>query len=175
MRSSAVILACLLLVARLCAQKQKREPLTDAQADQVAAAGTEPNERVALYTKFLDEHAETIKGLTSRVRSAGRSRRLDDELQDFTALMDELNANLDVYSERKSDIRKALKPLTEATERWLETLRALSAEPAFELARTEAIESAEDLAGQAKRLLAEQTEYFKLHKDEQGQERKVGQ
>jgi hypothetical protein len=50
-------------------------------------------------------------------------------------------------------------------------LKALPGEAGFDLARKEAIESEEDLADQAKRLLSEQTEYFNLHKDEQGQER----
>jgi hypothetical protein len=172
MRCLAAILACLLLAAPLRAQKEKREPLTDAQIDQIREAGLDPNERVTLYTKFLNEDAEAIKELSTRARSAGRSRRLDDALQNFTALMDELGENLDVYSERKSDIRKALKPLNEATGHWLEILRSLSAEPAFELSLKEAIESGEDLAGQAMDLLAEQAEYFKLHKDEKGQERK---
>jgi hypothetical protein len=64
-----------------------------------------------------------------------------------------------------------LKPLTEATQRWLGILRALAGEPGFDLARKEAIESGEDLAEQATRLLQEQTDYFKLHKDEAGQDR----
>ena len=50
-------------------------------------------------------------------------------------------------------------------------MRALPGEPSFDLARKEAIESGEDLAAQAKRLLTEQTEYFNLHKDEQNQDR----
>jgi hypothetical protein len=152
-------------------QKDKREPLTEAQADQIAEAGIDPNARVALYTKFLNEHAEVIKSLTNRAKSEARARHLDNELQDFTALMDECGANLDVYSDRHADIRKALKPLTEDTAKWLGILRALAGEPSFDLARKEAIESGEDLADQAKRLLTEQTEYFNLHKDEQGQDR----
>jgi hypothetical protein len=170
-RFLAAILACLLLAAPAPSQKNKREPLTEAQIDEISEAGLDPNERVTLYTKYLNEHAESIKALTARARSAGRSQRLDNELQDFTALMDELGSNLDQYSERKADIRKALKPLAEASERWLGILRALAGEPAFDLARKEAIESGEDLAGDAKRLLTEQTEYFKAHKDEQGQQR----
>ena len=171
LRRFAAFLVCLLLAAPLCAQKEKREPLTEAQIEKIREAGIDPSERVTIYTKILDEHAETIKGLTKRSISAGRSRHLDDELQDFTALMDELGSNLDIYSERKADIRKALKPLNEATEHWLAILRALAGEPAFDLSRKEAIESGEDLADQAKRLLTEQTEYFDLHKDEKGQER----
>jgi len=170
-RCAATILSCLLLAASAHSQKEKREPLNEAQIEEIREAGIDPNKRVSLYTKFLDQHAETIKGLTSRVRSEGRAHRLDNELQDLTALMDELGSNLDIYSERKADIRKALKPLNESTPRWLGMLRALAGEPAFDLARKEAIESAEDLTDNAKRMENEQTEYFNLHKDEQGQER----
>jgi len=85
--------------------------------------------------------------------------------------MDELGENLDVYSDRKADIRKALKGLNDAAPRWVGILRALAGEPGFELSRKEAIESVEDLADQAKRLLTEQTDYFNAHKEEQGQDR----
>lgn len=152
-------------------QKEKREPLTGPQIEEIREAGIYPDERVSLYTKFINQHADTIKGLTPRAKSNARSQRLDGELQDFTALMDELGTNLDVYSERKADIRKALKSLDEATPRWLGILRTLAGESGFDLARKEAIESGEDLADEAKRLLIEQTEYFKEHKDEANQER----
>lgn len=153
------------------AQKEKREPLTGAQIEQIREAGIFPDERVSLYTKFINEHADTIKGLTSRAKSAGRVQRLDGELQDLTALMDELGDNLDVYSDRKADIRKALKTLSDSAPRWLGIVRALAGEPGFDLARKEAIESGEDLADHAKRLLTEQTDYFNEHKEEKGQER----
>jgi hypothetical protein len=170
-RCIALTLTCLFLVPTLSAQKDKPEPLTEAQIEEIREAGIVPNDRVSLYTKFLNEHAETIKSLTDRSKSLARAKRLDEELQNLTALMDEFGSNLDMYSERHADIRKALKPLTESTDRWLGILRALAGEPGFDLARKEAIESGEDLADQAKRLLAEQTEYFKLHKDEEGQQR----
>ena len=167
----AAVLVCLLGALPLAAQKEKREPLTEAQIEQIREAGVDPGARVGLYTKFLTEHAEVIMGLAGRVKSEARSRRLDDELQDFTALMDELGSNLDLYSDRRADIRKALKSLTEATQNWLTILRALAGEPGFDLARKESIESGEDLADQASTLLKEQTNYFDLHKDERGQER----
>src|SRR5215472_2861748 len=171
-------LGCFLVIALSClcashlsAQKEKREPLTGPQIEQIREAGIYPDDRVNLYTKFLGEHADTIKGLTSRAKSPSRAQRLDGELQDLTALMDELGSNLDVFSERKADLRKALKNLNDATPHWLGILRALAGEPGFELARKEAIESGEDLADQGKRLLTEQTDYFNEHKDEKGQER----
>ena len=170
-RSFAMMLAFLLLSAPLCAQKEKREPLNEKQIEEIREAGIDPNKRVSLYTKYLDEHALTIKGLSSRVRSDQRAHRLDGELQDLTALMDELGSNLDVYSDRKADIRKALKPLYESSQRWLGILRGLAGEHDFDLARKEAIESGEELADQVTRLQNEQTEYFNLHKDERQQER----
>jgi hypothetical protein len=176
LRSIASILFCVLAGASafapvMRAQKDKPEPLTEAQIEEIREAGIDPNGRVALYTKYLNEHADTIKSLTSRSKSLNRAKRLDEELQNLTALMDEFGSNLDVYSDRHADIRRGLKPLTESTDRWLAILRALAGEPSFDVARKEAIESGEDLADQAKRLLTEQTEYFKLHKDEQNQDR----
>ena len=169
------IVLCVVLLTPLAqpllAQKNKPEPLTETQVDQIAEAGIDPNQRVILYPKFLNERADTIKSLTKRSKSPARAKRIDDELQNLTALMDEFGSNLDVYSDRHADIRKGLKPLPDETQKWLGILRALIGEPSFDEARKEAIESGEDLADQAKRLLSEQTEYFNLHKDEQHQDR----
>jgi ABC-type transporter Mla subunit MlaD len=171
LRCLPAILLCLLFAAPLSAQKQKREPLTEAQVEKIAEAGVDPNARVALYTQFLNEHADDIKSLTNRKVSDARANRLNGALQDFTALMDELGDNLDMFSDRKADIRKSLKALADAAPRWQNILRALAGEPAFSLARKEAIESGEDLFGQANRLLQEQTDYFKQHPDQAGQDR----
>jgi len=171
MRLVPAILLCLIIATPLGAQKQKREPLTEVQVEKIAEAGIDPNARVALYTQYLNEHAEAIKALSKRATSDARASRLNDALEDFTALMDELGDNLDLFSDRKADIRKSLQALNEATPRWQGILRALAGEPGFSLARKEAIESGEDLSDQAKRLLQEQSDYFKQHPDEAGQDR----
>jgi hypothetical protein len=167
------LLLWLLIPSGIClhAQHVRTASLTEAEIELVREASVFPEERVKLYTKFLEERADKIKSLTGRPRSAQRVLKLDDVLQDFTALMDETGSNLDQYSDRHSDIRKALKPLTEATPRWLNILRVLPGESGFDLARKEAIESGEELADQATRLLREQEEYFATHKDEKNQER----
>lgn len=170
-RLAAVMVGSLLFAAPAHTQREKREPLTGPQIEEIREAGIDPNKRITIYTRILNEHAETIKGLTNRVRSDQRAHRLDNELQDFAALIDELGSNLDEYSDRKADIRKALKELAESSQRWLGILRALAGEPGFDLSRKDAIESADDLTDQATRLDNEQTEYFNLHKDERGQER----
>ncbi|MGO8933500.1 MAG: hypothetical protein ACLPLZ_12445 [Terracidiphilus sp.] len=171
MRTLAAILFSLLIAAPLAAQKEKREPLTDAQQDQIAEAGIDPVARVGLYVKFLDDHSDTIKGLITRAHTTARIQRLNGELEDFAALIDELDDNLDVYSERKADLRKSLKGLNEGVARWQAVLHALPRETGFELSLKEAFDSIADLSDQAKQLTTDQEAYFKAHPDEKGQDR----
>jgi hypothetical protein len=171
MRTLVAILLSLLIAAPLVAQKEKREPLTEAQQDQIAEAGIDPVARVDLYVKFLDDHSDTIKGLTTRAHTAARIQRLNGELEDFAALIDELGDNLDVYSGRKADIRKSLKGLNEGIARWQAVLHGLPSEPGFELSLKEAFDSIGDLSDSAKQITADQEAYFKAHPDEKGQDR----
>ena len=171
MRMFATIFLCLMLAAPIAAQKQKREPLTEVETDKIAEAGIDPNARVGLYMQFLNERADAIKKLAGRAHSDARAYRMSDALQDFSALEDELDDNLDVFADRKADIRESLKKLNEAVARWQSMLHALASEPGFELEQKEAIASGEDLATQASDLLKTQTEYFKQHPDEAGQDR----
>ena len=129
MRRLVAFVLCLIVASPLLAQKQKREPLTDAQVEKIAEAGIDPDARVALYTQFLKEKADAIKALGKRASSDARSSRLSDALEDFAALMDELGDNLDVYSDRKADIRKSLKALSKPLPAGKQTLRALAGEP----------------------------------------------
>ena len=171
MRRFLIASFCLLLAAPLAAQQQKREPLTEKQQDEIAEAGIFPVTRVNLYVKFLNERCDTIKGLIPRIKSGSRARRIDDELKDFAALMDELGDNLDVYSDRKADIRKSLKGLNDSIAHWQQVLHDLPSEPGFDLSLKDAMASASDLADQAKQLTSDQEAYFKAHPDEKGQDR----
>ncbi len=170
-RYLASLLPLILLATALLAQHARTAELSSAEIEAVRESAVSPVERVKLYTKFLEERAIHIKDLTGRPKTEQRTQKLDDALQDFTALMDETGSNLDMYSDRHSDIRKSLKGLTDATPHWLNILRMLPGESGFDLARKEAIESGEELADQASRLLREQEEYFATHKDEKDQER----
>ena len=171
MRILIAFLLTLLVVAHLPAQKQQREPLTEIQQDQIAEAGIDPVARVDLYVKFLNAYADTIQGLIKRAKSPARTRRLDDELLDFSALLDELGDNLDVYSQRNADLRNSLKGLNEGVGHWQGVLRDLPSEPGFELALKEAVDSSNDLAQQARQINVDQAAYFKAHPDEKGQDR----
>jgi len=179
MRSSpwfVTFLVPLLFAPPLAAQQQTRDTLTTAQADKIAEAGIDPPERVDLYTKYLDEHADAIKDLAKRASSPARSQHMSNDLEDFANLMDELGSNLDMYSDRKADIRKALKPLNDSIQHWQTMLHSLpSNDPGFDLALTDAMDSCSDLADQTKQLIQDQDTYFKEHKDQAGQQRVLPQ
>lgn len=170
-RSIFAVALCLGLSAGASAQRQHRDTLTANQIDQIREAGIDPNLRIALYTKFLNERSDALKKLSGRASSRARSQKLDNQLQDFTSLMDELGSNLDQYGDRKADMRPALKKLNGATPQWLSMLKALPDEVAFDESRKEAIESCQDLSDDAKQLETEQLVYFKTHKKQKGQER----
>lgn len=167
---SILPLIFLVLAAPLAAQKQVRDPLTPAQAEEIAKAGIDPNERVHLYTKYLEEHAGAIKALGKRADTPARNKLMASDLEDLANLMDELGSNLDVYSDRKADIRKSLKPLNEAIQHWQTMLNGLPSESAFDLARTDALDSSNDLADQARQMMQDQEKYFAEHKEQKGQE-----
>ena len=164
-------LALPLLAASAAAQRQPHDPLTPDQAQKIAEAGIDPPGRVDLYTKFLNEHADAIKDLAKRAPSRARGDQMSSDLEDFANLMDELGSNLDMYSDRKADIRKALKPLNESVQRWQTLLHGLPDDQAFDLSRTDALDSANDLADQTKQLIQDQDAYFKQHPDQKGQDR----
>ena len=171
MRTLTTFLLSVLLAVPLCAQKNKRDPLTPVEQDQIAEAGISPVDRLNLYVKFINQHADTIQGLIKRAHSAARVHRMDDELQDFTALMDELSSNLDLYADRKADIRKSMKPMNESIARWQSLLNGMVKEPGFEVSLQDAIDSSNDLAAQAKQVTADQDAYFKAHPDQKDQDR----
>src|SRR5579859_2399644 len=143
----ALTLLCAGILAPLLAtaQHKKRDVLTEAQVEKIREAGIEPNERIKLYTGYLNDHVNAVKGLTNRSKSEARAKHLDNELQDVADLMDELGSNLDEYSDRHADIRGALKALADESQHWLTTLKALAGEEPFDLSRKEAIEAGEDL------------------------------
>jgi len=155
-------------------QRDQTETLTDAQQQAIAEAGIDPGARIDLYTKYINERADTIKRLIPRSEAA-RDRRIDSELQAFSSLIDELASNLDEYGERKADLRKALKPLNESIARWQSLLHNLPNDPVFEISRNDASDAVNDLAPQVKQLTTDQEAYFKEHKDAKGQQREEPQ
>jgi predicted transcriptional regulator len=127
---SKLIVVLLALTALACAQK--RDPLTDAEADQLRDVRMEPFKRLKMYIKFTDARLESIDQLRSDPKQAkGRPAKIHNLLEDFSNLVDEINNNLDMYEreamdkDERKDYRKGVKEVVAACGRWNNTLRAL--------------------------------------------------
>jgi hypothetical protein len=128
----ATRLTLLLLVLTLTAVAKRRDPLTEAEADQLREVAMQPYERIKLMIKFTEARLVAIDQVRVDPKLApGRGKQIHDLLEDFTSLLDEINDNLDQYEARalnKDTVRqyhKGLKELIEADARFDLKLRTL--------------------------------------------------
>ncbi len=141
--SKVIVLLVLLTVV---AAARKRDPLTEAESDQLREVAMEPFKRLKLLVKFTEARLTTIDEMrTDPKQAAGRGQRIHDLLEDFTSMIDEINDNLDQYQGRplskedRKDFHKGLKEVIEADARFEAKLKALkSASDADPQTRTEA-------------------------------------
>lgn len=156
------------------AQKHDRDPLTNAEVDQMREAADYPNKRLELMVKFTRERVAMIGLLTSDPPSPTRPKEIHDLLEDFIALLDETDDNIDMYESHHTDMRKGLKLLIEADSEWQLKLRQLKEQsPPDELQQysfvlANAIDSVADSAKGSRETLEEQNKLAaekKLNKD----------
>jgi hypothetical protein len=122
----------LLLVLSVAASARRRDPLTEAEADQLREVSYQPYQRIKLLIKFTEARLVAIDQLRADPKlAAGRGKQIHDLLEDFSSLMGEINDNLDQYEGRTMDkdtvkqYHKGLKELIEADERFDLKLKAL--------------------------------------------------
>lgn len=132
----------LLLLLTVVASARRRDPLTDAETDQLREVAMEPQKRLKLYIKFAEARLVAIDQMRSDPKlTDGRGQKIHDLLEDFTAILDEINDNLDQYEGRpltkddRKDFKKGLKEVIEADDKFdlrLRTLRsATDTDPAL--------------------------------------------
>jgi hypothetical protein len=148
------------------AGQKNRDPLTDAESDQIAELRDQPVARVKLYQKFIEQRIAAIKELGPNPKAEDRKAELRARFEEFTRLSDELQDNLDTFDDAHADIRKALKELVPASAKWPDILKQAEADPSYDFSRKMALDAAESTSDQAKKLLDSQTKYFAEHKDE---------
>jgi hypothetical protein len=129
---TATHLVVMLLLLTALASARKRDPLTEAEVDQLRQAALEPQARLKLYIKFIDARLASIEQLRSTPQPAvDRGKKIHDLLEDFTALLDEINDNLDTFQARpltkddRKDFRKGVKEVITACDQWDTKLKAL--------------------------------------------------
>lgn len=161
----------LLLTVPLCAQR-RRDPLNPLEIDQLRDAMVEPDERLKLYVKFCRDRMTKLEEMRSNPKTTDRSQQTHDMLEDFLAVYDGLNDNIDMYVGRKNDIRKPLKLIIEADTEFQAKLRALkdsantdaAESKQYEFLLTTAIETVDQSADDHRKTVAEVDEYMKKKK-----------
>src|SRR5438270_1771246 len=125
-------LILVLLLLTVVASARRRDPLTDAETDQLREVAMEPYKRLKLYIKFAEARLIAVDQMRSDPRLAdGRGQHIHDLLEDFTAILDEINDNLDQYEGRpltkddRKDFKKGLKEVIEADDKFELKLRTL--------------------------------------------------
>lgn len=154
-----------------CWAQSQNDPLTDDQVDKVRDAADRPNDRIKLYMKFIEQRMSAIKDLTANskeVKVDNRPVQVRNKMEEFTRLVDELQDNLDNYDQEHADIRKSLKDLVSASAKWEDVLNKPAIDEAYDFARKTALNAAQSINDQAKKLQDEQEKYFAKHKDQRG-------
>jgi len=167
----AIFLALLLCFCARNSTAQRRDPLSEKEVDQMRESADWPDKRLELMVKFTRERMAAIEQLQTGAKNAkDRPMQIHDLLEDFTALLDEIEDNVDMYASHKADMRKGLTLLIEANSEWQLKLRRLKEQsPPEELEQfafvlTNATDAVGDTADDTRKELQEQNELAKQKK-----------
>lgn len=139
--------------------------LSQKEIESLRDAAYVPADRIVAYEKILNTREKEIEDLMSKPHRVGFNQDMHDLLDQFGAIADEFNDNLDEYSSKHRDVRKALPKLIEATERWSTTVRAPADDEAYKVVRRIALDALKDMREIATTMQTEQAAYFKAHPD----------
>jgi hypothetical protein len=145
------------------AAQRNEATLSEGEVEQLRDAAYVANDRVMVFIKLINTRIRALEDLYAKPRRPGREQDTHDLMEQFTSLANELEDNLDDYSERHRDIRKALPKLIEASDRWGTAIRTPADDAAYNVSRKIALESLEDVRQQANQVLQEQKAWFAAH------------
>jgi hypothetical protein len=167
-----IVLPLCMLASLLLHAQRRRDPLDPLEVDQLRDAMLEPDTRLKLYLQFSRDRLTKLEQMRSNPKTTERGRQTHDMLEDFLAVYDELNDNIDMYVGRKDDIRKPLKVVIEADTEFQSKLRALknaantnaSEVSQYEFLLTDALDTVDSSAEDHRKTVAEVEEYVKKKK-----------
>ena len=163
LRKLAVLaLFALSLVPSLHAQ-ERDSSLSDADVEKIREAAPLFEERVRIFAGILDERIKAILALSNGRRKPGRDEDVHDLMEQFTAIANDFEDNLDDYRRRHRDLRKVLPKVLAATDRWQSGLKTPSENQVYEVSRKLALEAVTDLHEDLAKLIDEQKAYFLAH------------
>jgi len=167
------LLALPLCLPVAAARAQSRhDPLNPLEIDQLRDTMLYPDERLKLYVQFSRDRMTKLEQMRSNPKTTDRARQTHDMLEDFLAVYDELNDNIEMYVGRKDDIRRPLRLIIEADTEFQSKLRALknsadtnAAEASqYEFLLTDALDTVDTSADDHRKTVAEVEEYMKHKK-----------
>lgn len=161
--SLAILLFALCLLPRTANSQRNEATLSEGEVEQLRDSAYVANDRIMVFIKLIDVRIKSLQDLYAKPRRPGREQDTHDLFEQFSSLANELSDNLDDYSERHRDIRKALPKLIEATERWGTAIRTPADNDAYNVSRKIALESLQDVREQAGETLQEQKTWFAAH------------
>ena len=167
-----LVLALALPLAHPASAQPRRDPLNPLEIDQLRDAMLDPDQRLKLYVQFSRDRMTKLEQMRSDPKTTERARQTHDMLEDFLAVYDELNDNIDMYVGRKDDIRKPLKFIIEADTEFQSKLRALKTSAnthtdeakQYEFLLTDALDTVDSSADDHRKTVGEVEEYMKRKK-----------
>jgi len=158
--------------AALLSSRRAASPLNPLEIDQLRDAMLDPDIRLKLYVQFSRDRITKLEQMRSDPKTTDRAHQTHDMLEDFLAVYNELNDNIDMYVGRKDDIRKPLKAVIEADTEFQSKLRAIknaanstAAEVTqYEFLLTDALDTVDSSAEDHRKTVTEVEEYVKRKK-----------
>jgi hypothetical protein len=172
--SCVLLLASLIISATssLSAQQPRHDPLNPIEINQLRDAMLDPEERLKLFVTFSRDRMTKLEQMRANPKTTERGQQTHDMLEDFLAVYDELDDNVDMYFGRKDDIRKPLRLIIEADTEFQAKLRAVKNSPnsnaaeisQYEFMLTNALDTVDSSADDHRKTLADVEEYMKHKK-----------
>ena len=123
----ALTLAMGSLLAPTLAAAKDRDPFTAKETDQLRDAAQMPEARTKLFLGFARARLEASEKLFTdlKLQQPGPIGEARGQLYDFVDIIDEMDDNLDAFSERGGDLRMALRAVIENEGEFQERLQKM--------------------------------------------------
>jgi septal ring factor EnvC (AmiA/AmiB activator) len=168
MKQGLALATALLLALAICPRLRAQaddDTMSQQEIESLRDAAYIPRDRIAAFERILNSREQEIRQLLAQSHRPGFAQDMHDYIDQFGAIADEFNDNLDDYSSKHRDVRKALPKLLSDIERWSTTLRAPADDDSYNIVRRIALDSLKDMRDSATRMQTEQAAYFKAHPD----------
>ena len=151
------------IVAR--AQDDTGGAMSQAEIESLRDASYMPVDKIRAFEKMLDDRERRIDDLLKKSRDPDYGQDMHDAMDQFGAIADELNDNLDDFDKRHRDVRKALPKLLQEIDRWSTSLRAAGENARYNVVRKIALDTLKDTRSIAEEMETSQAAYFLAHPD----------